>query len=228
MELDEVEIGFYGTDSIDDLSYVFQQMALSPPSMSPAQISQRALNESVEFITSTLQRCRDIHGHTSSLSRQARMQAFLQRVQSFHLQSPVGQRMASTTPRRQNQMNPRYSRESNDSAIASFTESDIDVDTFWESDQNCSNVGHAALGPIKSMALSKDNNVQLGKTHFSIYVVTNSRPVVFSSTQAGSPLDLPRPGPRSLSTSTASCLFEGICSLCHKAEFRPLEAHVDQ
>lgn len=125
-------------------------------------------------------------------------------------------------------MNPRYSRESNDSAIASFTESDIDVDTFWESDQNCSNMGQAALLPVKSMALSKDKNARLGKTHFRIHVVTNSRPVVFSSTQAGSPLDLPRPGPMSLSTSTASCLCEGICSLCHMAEFRPLEARVDQ
>lgn len=178
VELDEVEIRFYEMDSIDNLSQVFQQMALSPPSMSPAQLSQRALNESVGFITSTLQRCRDTHGHTSSLSREARAQAFLEHVQHFHLQPPVVQNMASTIPQRQNQSNPRYSRESNDSGIGSFTESDLDVDIYWESDQTCSNLAQAALLPVTSMALSKDKNVQFGKTHFgrleAVWILMNT------------------------------------------------------
>lgn len=172
VELDEIETRFYGTDSIDNLSHIFQQMALSPPSMSPAQLSQRALNESMEFITSTLQRCRDIHGHTSSLSREVRTQAFLERVQNLLSQAPVAQNIASSAPRGQGQLNPRYSRGSTDSGIASFAEFDIDVDTSWEPDRNCSNLGKVALLPVRSMSLSKEKNVQLGKTHFCIYAVS--------------------------------------------------------
>lgn len=162
---------FYGTESIDNLSQIFHQMALSPPSLSPAQLFQRALNESIGFIISTLQECRDIHGHTSSLCREARTQGFLQRVRNLHLQPPIAQNMASTTPGEQEQLHYRYSGVSHDSGIA-FPESDIDENTFYEPDQNCSSIGKAGSLRVRDMALSKEKNVQFGKTHFGIHVVT--------------------------------------------------------
>lgn len=218
VELDEIETRFYGTESIDNLRQIFQQMALSPPFMSPAKLSQRALNESVGFITSTLQRCRDIHGHTSSLSREVRTQAFLERVKYLLSQPPVVQNMTLATLRGQSQLNPRYHRGSNDSGIASFGEFDIDVDTSLEPDRNCLNLGKAALLPFRSMPLSHEKNKKLGKTHFSIHVVTHCRPFGFSSILAGPELASPIPTTTPLLTSSTPCSCQGMCSLCHVAE----------
>lgn len=228
VELDEIETRFYGTESIDNLRQIFKQMALSSAFMSPNQLSQRALNESVGFITSTLQRCRDIHGHTSSLSREVRTRAFLERVQNLLSQPPVVQNMTLATLRGQSPPSPRYHRGSNDSGIASFGDFDIDVDTSWEPDRNCLNLGKAALLPVRSMPLSKEKNVKLGKTHFGIHVVTQSRPFGFSLIPAGPELASPIPTSTPLLTSSTSCSCQGMCSLCHVAESQPLEASLGQ
>lgn len=227
MELDEVETQFYGTGSVDDLSDVFQQIALSPRSMSPSQLSRQALSKSAGFIYSTLKSCRDTHGHTFSLSREARDREFLERVQNLHFQPPVVQNLDSTAPCIQPQVNPRYSRESHDSGIASFIESEIDLDNPWEPLHGCSDLGKAALLSAGSMALSSEGDVlQFGKTHFRIHFVIDFGPHGFSQSQAGPLFDSPGPAITSNFTSTTTCFCRGTCSLCHVAEYKPVEAHV--
>ncbi|KAI7782171.1 hypothetical protein LA080_013847 [Diaporthe eres] len=171
VELDEVETQFYGPDSFDNLSHTFQQIALHHPRLSPGQLSQRALNELVAFIVSTLQRCRDLQSHTASLIREARRQEFVDRVQNLRLQASEVQSLGSTTPPRQilapdNQVNPKYSRESHDSGIASFSESDIGVNVPGKPDQGCSNLSNAAFSPSRDVTPFRDQNHQFENISF--------------------------------------------------------------
>ncbi|KAG8161105.1 hypothetical protein KVR01_009369 [Diaporthe batatas] len=125
VELDEVETRCYGLESVDYLSEVFQQIALSSPKLSPRELSQRALSGSVGFIASTLQRCRDLHGHTPSSSRQAKTQEFLERVQNISFEAPRVQAWASDSPTERSPGSPSqvHSQQSHDSGIALLAES---------------------------------------------------------------------------------------------------------
>ena len=228
MELDEVEMRFYGTDSIDKLSHAFQQITLSPRLVSPSQLSQQALNKSVGFIASTLQSCRDIHGHTYSSSREARSHEFIERVQNLRLQPPAVQNLNPTTPCTQTQVNPRYSRESHDSGIASFAESDTDLGISWELHQGCSDLGKTALLSVRSTALPTEKKTQFGETPFGMHVVIYFRLHRFSQSQAGPSIESPGPATTSDFASTTPCFRQGIYSFCPMAEYEPMEAHVGQ
>lgn len=233
MELDEIEARFYGSDSVDILSQTFQEIALSRPQLSPGQLSKRALNETVAFIASTLQRCRDFKGHTSSLSREAKKQGFLERIEELNLQAPVVQSLVSSTPPRQilagdSQVNPKYSGRSHDSAIASFTESDIDMNLPLKPEQDCSSLGKAAVSPARHVTLFRWPNDKFDKTNFGMHAVPTFKPRIFSQNHSGTSVDSLRPATRSSQTSTTPCFCQGICSWCHTTEYEPLKVQVSQ
>lgn len=228
MELDEVESRCYGSDSVDDLNRAFQQILLVSPQLSPGELSQRALNESVGFIASTLQRCRDLYGHTPSSSREARTQQFLERTQNLYFQTLQVQTWASDAsiewvlaPR--NHLNPRYSRQSNDSGVASLAESDINLNIPWKSVPGRSNLGKAPSSSFKPVALSMAQEDGLDITNFGMYLVIGLESRKFSPNQAGPSVETPIPTTSFISSLTTPCVCRGICSWCHTAEYKPSE-----
>lgn len=188
MELDEVETRFYGSDSFDNLSHTFQQIAFHHPRLSPGQLSQRALNESVGFIASTLEICRDEQGHTASLIREARRREFVEGIQNLRMQAPEVESSGSATSPRQilapdSQVDPWYSGESQiprecqtqDSGIA-FSETDIETNVPKKPDQGCSNLGNAAFSPSRDVTPFREQNQYFDKINFGMFAATNSEP----------------------------------------------------
>lgn len=236
VELDEVETRCYGSESLDFLTRAFQQIILSSPQLSPGELSQRALDESMGFITSTLQRCRDLHGHTPSLSREARTHQFLERVQSLSLQAPQDQTWASNTSTDRimaphNHLNPRYSPQSNDSGIASLAESDIDLSTPWKPVQGFSSLGKVSSLPfswVKPMALSKAQDDEFDMANFDTHVSTSFESHGLSLNQPGPSVESLRPTTEFNKIPTTHCVCGGVCSWCHTTECKPSETSARQ
>lgn len=231
MELDEVETRFYSPESFDNLSQAFQQIALNHPEQFSRQLCQRAFNELGGFIVSTLQRCRDLQRHTASLTREARRQEFLEHVQNLWFQALGVQRLLSATPPRQilapeNQVSPWHSQQSQDSGIALFTESDIDMNVPRKPVHDISNLGKAAFSPVRDMTPLSEQHHKLGKINSSTHAVTSSWPYGFSRTQAGPSSDSIRPVITSKVSSTSPCFCQGMCSWCHMTKGELSEAHV--
>lgn len=232
MELDEVEMRFYGSDSVDNLSQAFQRIALATSQLSPGQLCQRALTESAGFIASTLQSCRDLHGHTCSLTRESRTKGFLDCIQNLRLQAPAVQSLAWTTPPRQilgpgNQVNPRYSRESHDSGISSFSESDFEMSMPWKPGQ-CSELGKAAVLQARATVFSMGRNEHLTTHKLGMHILKASIYIDSHLGESGSSIDSLRPVTMVHQTSPTLCFCQGACSWCHTSAYEPLEAHVNR
>lgn len=171
---------FYGSESVDNLSQAFHRIALATSQLSPGQLCQHALNESAGFIASTLQSCRDLHGHTYSETRESRTKGFVDRVQNLCLQAPEVQSLVSTTPPRQilapqNQVNPRYHRESHDSGISSFSESDFEMSMPWKPGR-CSELGKAAVLQARAMVFSRGRSEHFTTHKFGMHIFKLSAP----------------------------------------------------
>lgn len=148
------------------------------------------------------------------------------------MQAPEVESLGSTTPPEQtqapdSQVNPWYSADTQDSAIA-FPESDIDMNIPRKPDQGCSNMGNAASSPSRDVTPFREQNQNFGKINFGMFAVTNSEPYGFSHTEAGPSFDATRTATASKVASAASCFCKGICSWCHITENKASEARMSQ
>lgn len=228
MELDEVESTFYGSDTIEGLNHDLQQIALENPHISPWEFFQRALKESANFLVCTLQSCRELQGHAPSLSRNARVHKFLERVQHLSSKEPQSQDWSSGVLASRSHLFPRPHRQSNDSGIASYADSDIDVNIPWKPGKGIPKPVPAYLSLFEPVCLPQEHNGEFSPTSFGLHGAASFETHKFSS-------DPPRSSDQSLGPTKATkqslimhCACRGKFSWCHTGECKAPEAGVGQ